>query len=441
MCRSCAETGVRCRVDLVAKRARDRAAYHAKKATQAGADLSAPQRTAPEAAPITREQVAELIAHAQDLLTRPGAFHQPDRNGWMVPTTQGLEAEAAVRAAGAGIAARAQRLAQKALSEVGQHRTLLAVRPQGFTDAQDYLDHVRAESERADAAAMEAGAAAARATTVMESLTTHRAEIEAITASQAAASAYSRARQGDGLYDRAESKILADAFRTALAEQREMGLDKGAKPVAHAGSHKSAITRLGKALNYYPRDWINADTVKGEGPQLLARASSARAHYIPNYPLRIGTTTEPVDLLTISNDDVGCNGPGISVAIHEYGHRMERARPRLADLSHTFLARRTSADGVRDPLENLVGGRRGQEPPSTFTSLAADTSSAEWVRADSLADAYMGREYGEPLTTEVFTTGAEAVFGGRYGGLRGAGRWRPDAEHRDLVLGALAAVT
>lgn len=75
---------------------------------------------------------------------------------------------------------------------------------------------------------------------------------------------------------------------------------------------------------------------------------------------------------------------------------------------------------------------------------------------DGFVVPYVGRVYDEPEPTifsmfgpppepvgdayEVLSVGMEAAFGGRYGGLQGHGRWKPDEDHRAFVLGVLATL-
>ena len=63
------------------------------------------------------------------------------------------------------------------------------------------------------------------------------------------------------------------------------------------------------------------------------------------------------------------------------------------------------------------------------------------VRPDDFADQYIGKQNDAGnLHSEVFSMGMEGVFAGRFGGLRGRGRWKADPDHRNLILGVLATV-
>lgn len=117
-----------------------------------------------------------------------------------------------------------------------------------------------------------------------------------------------------------------------------------------------------------------------------------------------------------------------SVASHEFTHRCEDVIPEIGRLERSFLIRRTTTEsGEREEHVELYGGRkhRGKKELSTV---------------DDLPDAYMGKDYGNDKFHEVMSTGVEAVFYGEFGGLVGAGRYKPDSDMRAFVLGVLASV-
>lgn len=116
-------------------------------------------------------------------------------------------------------------------------------------------------------------------------------------------------------------------------------------------------------------------------------------------------------------DDNGYN----STAVHELGHRMQHAVPGVYRAEHQFRTRRTTlADGTQERKVNVSGGAKGE---------------TGW--ADSFVDAYTGRDYGHGFT-EVISTGGEALFAGRFGGLVGAGPAHRDDDMRSFVLGLFA---
>ena len=121
-----------------------------------------------------------------------------------------------------------------------------------------------------------------------------------------------------------------------------------------------------------------------------------------------------------------------STAIHELAHRMEYTVPEVTMLEQAFLRRRLEGDKFR-----LGGGYRRNE----------------MFRDGGFVDKYIGKQY-KPHETweetstgrrgllhqpaEVLSMGMESVFTGRYGGLEGRGRYKPDLDHRNFVLGVLA---
>lgn len=114
-------------------------------------------------------------------------------------------------------------------------------------------------------------------------------------------------------------------------------------------------------------------------------------------------------------------------AYHEFIHHLQdRLSATLLRMEMAFSRYRTTVDGVRNPLV------KEEDDPA----LPSD----RYVREGNFADTYMGREYPFDRSLEILPTGAEAVFGGGYGGLMGFDDWNPDREHRNFVLGIFATV-
>lgn len=114
-------------------------------------------------------------------------------------------------------------------------------------------------------------------------------------------------------------------------------------------------------------------------------------------------------------------------AYHEFMHHMQdRLSDTLLRMEKAFSLYRTTKDGIRNPLV------KEEDVP--------DLPSDRYVRDGNFADTYMGREYPFDFSLEILPTGAEAVFGGAYGGLMGLDDWNPDKEHRNFVLGIFATV-
>lgn len=112
-------------------------------------------------------------------------------------------------------------------------------------------------------------------------------------------------------------------------------------------------------------------------------------------------------------------------SVHELAHRFESLVPELGVAQEAFIRRRTL-------LPN--GGQ--QEPVAMYPGQTP----VELVRPDRFTTAYIGRDYESQVHHEVLSTGVEALFGGRFGGLIAARESGPDRDHRGFVLGLLASV-
>lgn len=490
MCRSCDQGGRRCPGDSAEKRrARQNAAYHAKKHTTAprepesgSGDASGSAGLAPLEGPVTPEVVRERVEYAQSVLARAeqrpssvteGAVEtgEPltttDSQGWQVPTEYGLEAEAATRAAGAAVAARAEELAAPKLGgEPGRDKGVLGYMPEGAQSREEYVSFVqqRAESLKGEIAALRSEARTPNPSEDRSVLRQRSNDLvdEANKYLREAA----RGHQGDSAWDRVEARVYSDAYRQALVEQRDMGLPGGKMIEVDEASPKATVNRLKKGLAYYPSSWLDRDgsyeaswrssggimgPVSGkQRVPLRVSSTSKRAHYSDmvaktSIDPKNGFTRELYSELTIDKSDEGCLGPGVSTAVHEYGHRAERVQPQVNDLAQTHLARRTMGDdGQRHQMEPyLVGKARARSGPSQTMEEyeQRDEGKSEWTRPDDFAEQYSGKQNSSAdNSSEVFTTGMEGVFAGRFGGLRGTGGWKEDREHRDFILGTLAAV-
>lgn len=489
MCRSCDEGGRRCPGDAPEKRrARQNAAYHARKhatgprQAESGADdATASAGLSPLDGPVTPEVVRERVEHARTVLERAdhrpsphieGATQQGEQltltndQGWLVPTEYGLEAEAATRAAGAAVAARGEQLAAEALEQVNPSRDkgVLAYAPDGVETREEYARFVQ---QRAESLSKEVDDLRKQADSEPDRRQRNgliQRSNDLIPETNRYLSEAARVLQADSAWDRIESKAYSDGYRAALAEQREMGLPGGKMIEVDSKSQKATVARLKQGLAYYPSEWLDKDgsyeakweTTGAMGPQgfheripLRVKSTGKRAHYADVAGERRWNgsqyETSIYSELTIGKRDSGCLGPGVSTAVHEYGHRAERIQPRVNDLAQTHLARRTmNGDGERHQLEPyLVGKARSRSGPSQdiWEYERRDAGKSEWVRPDDFAVNYTGKQNStREDSSEVFTTGMEGVFAGRFGGLRGNGLWREDREHRDFILGTLATV-
>lgn len=182
---------------------------------------------------------------------------------------------------------------------------------------------------------------------------------------------------------------------------------------------------LYRTQRYFPTDWIHASNSQGRlavvvTPPHPLEGSNYRRNVLlskiveaePGFPTANWWESkkkrvEPVgryDTITITPhpalEDLTCS------FVHEFAHRCEDVNHTIGAVERVFLARRAG-------------------------------------NGDGFVSSYMGRKYPgfhpKPnVFHEVFTTGMEAVFGGRYGYLHGVVASTPsDAEHRHLVLGIL----
>src|SRR5699024_8703977 len=379
-----------------------------------------------------------------------GGMTAADDQGWLAPTSYGLEAEAATRAAGAALAARGEQLAADTMAETspGVDKRVLAYMPQGAQSRDEYTSFVQGRTEELKSqirALRKQAADRAAEGDVVEASQLTRQSNELVDEANRYNQEAARAHQADSAWDRVETQAYSDGYRAALAEQRQMGLPGGRMIATDKQSQKATVDRLKKGLAYYPSDWLARDgdyeaswrsddfTEHQEHIPLRVVSAKKRAHYSPVVISRRYTRDEVqtsfYSELTIDKHDSGCLGPGVSTAVHEYGHRAERVQPQVNALAQVHLARRTTnGDGSRHTLEPyLVGKTRAPNGPSSrlWEYMRRDEGKSEWVRSDDFAERYTGKQNSsDEESSEVFTTGMEGVFAGRFGGLRGAGRWK-----------------
>lgn len=112
-------------------------------------------------------------------------------------------------------------------------------------------------------------------------------------------------------------------------------------------------------------------------------------------------------------------------AVHEFGHRVESVVPGLGLAQEAFVRRRT-----------LLPDGSQQRPVPMYPGQA----DPELVRPDRFVTPYIGRDYGSQIHHEVLSTGVEALFGGRFGGLVAGRSGGPDLDHRGFVLGLMMSL-
>jgi 2'-5' RNA ligase len=170
--------------------------------------------------------------------------------------------------------------------------------------------------------------------------------------------------------------------------------------------YRWAQARIEDAARFFPRDWIS------KARPMAAQKSTRGMH-----------TSGGVVKMQISEYDKGlvtADDPGLSTAIHEFGHEVEETTPRIVELEQTFYERRTRGGdigGEQEPLVKLskLFPGRGYGPN-------------EVVREDKFSEPYMGKDYGG-RNYELLTMGLEDIWNGAYG---------IDAEYRQFILGILA---
>lgn len=199
--------------------------------------------------------------------------------------------------------------------------------------------------------------------------------------------------------------VYADAAVEVLSEIREMG---GGKRSTYVGD-RSAAERVRAAHGFYPSDWN--DSVSEMFPEV--KVLNVDRGYNDQ-----GTE--------IALSDSWARGD--NVAVHELGHSMQRAVPRLHELETYFWAHR--ANKVRTAAGHLV-----IDDPQKIYPKNPELA-REVAVFDQWAHNYTGKVYyGDPR--EVFTTGVESVMSGSPFFER---EGEVDDEFRSFILGLLATL-
>lgn len=208
------------------------------------------------------------------------------------------------------------------------------------------------------------------------------------------------------------------------AAQDEPDLGWSVQPTARENAEK-AVRWASKLL---PTDWIEAsDNGEIYGGPVRVLPKSRGVHMAATRLLGISFRANPT--------------PGIpnggSTALHELGHRMERAIPEIRVWQWIFHSRRTVKSV--DPVDRLRRKLAEIEPGSGYDD-------DEWTYDDHFADPYVGKDYGtDPNSAyEILTMGLEGLLTGEHEILSGLpsnrAMGRGDDDHRDFVLGLLATV-
>lgn len=139
---------------------------------------------------------------------------------------------------------------------------------------------------------------------------------------------------------------------------------------------------------------------------------------------RIQTQSIGMAELTVDSEPSRFGSAGYATALHEFAHRVETTGPKFLDtMQREFIRRRTTDEnGVREGKQSIYAW-----------------SKRETGRFDNFADKYMGKEYVGTPNHEILSTGAEAVFAGKFGGLSGVGKYSADPDMKNFILGLWAS--
>lgn len=151
-------------------------------------------------------------------------------------------------------------------------------------------------------------------------------------------------------------KDNAIELKEKLSEIRNMG-NASFNVDAHLNNSRSPMRKVVKdAYDYYPTEWVEKSIKKGN----LAPKKVDRGYYSDAY------------------QEIAISGFGdnsyIRTAIHELGHRFERAVPAIKDAEKVFYERRTAGEALQ--------------------WLGKNYDRSEKSRFDKFLDKYIGKDYG-----------------------------------------------
>lgn len=173
-----------------------------------------------------------------------------------------------------------------------------------------------------------------------------------------------------------ESMEIMRAEMTALRDMPSGTPEQLADRILVKG--KSAMrVPMGRALSCYPKEWM--DAMEARGP---AQTKKVNRGYFQEK-----SDPDGHDMVALSshfgNDE-------FVTAIHELGHRMERAIPNIRDLEQEFYEGRT----------------KGEKP----APLGGVYKKSEKTRKDHFLDPYIGKDYGDNHAYEVVSMGFQYFF-------------------------------
>lgn len=164
----------------------------------------------------------------------------------------------------------------------------------------------------------------------------------------------------------------AEMLKNVLSEFREMGSD-GIDVKAHLNNSRSPMRKIVEdAYSFYPKEWVEKSTKRGN----LTPKTVDRGYY-----------SDWNKIIAISSGN-GKDG-SFETAIHELGHRFERAVPEIRNEEKEFYDRRTKG-------EELEWLGKGYEK-------------SEVTRKDNFIHPYMGKDY-QGQAYELVSMGFEYAY-------------------------------
>ncbi len=154
---------------------------------------------------------------------------------------------------------------------------------------------------------------------------------------------------------------LANITKETIAQTRKMG-SASVDMTKHITTRKSLVMQaVLDAYDVYPSDFSQASEKRSK----IALKKVSRGYHLDGQPT----------MIAISGSGQGA----FETAIHELGHRMEKAIPIIRDLEQMFYERRTKGEKL-ERLKDLY-------PIYGYNA-------SEKTRKDQFLDAYMGKDYG-----------------------------------------------
>lgn len=191
----------------------------------------------------------------------------------------------------------------------------------------------------------------------------------------------------------------AAALKTTLSKVRSMGVsDEQSKNMKNHLPGRSTVKDAVKdAYDLYPTDWVEQSMQRGA----MTTRKVERGHY-----------SDSKSEITISGYTKESQK---STAIHELGHRMERAVPGIRQAEQAFYNRRTSGEKT-EKLRDVTGNKA--------------YSTSEITRKDNFLDAYMGKDYGGSAY-ELVSMGFEMAY-------NNPKKLATDPDYQQFIYGLLA---